>query len=252
MIARPTLKAIALSDLALSAFALALVAAVGLAACNAGAPAGQEGTPAAAAPAAAPPAAPSALPPPSAPPGGDPGFAPVTSRGGGVPSPVAAPPLPVGAGASEGKILAPGASFDLPAGWKSEQPSSSMRLAQAQAPGSQGPALLAVFHFGAGGGGGVESNLDRWIGQMELGGSQPERSTFAVGNFQVTWVLASGTLKGGTMGGPAEDQPGSSLIGAVVEGEGGPWFFKMTGPAKTISEQREAFLGMLRSAKPKI
>ncbi len=208
MIARPTLKAIALSDLALSACAFALVAAVGLAACNAGArgraerpprPRANRGRPgdpgAPAGPRRAGPAAPAAIP----------SFAPVTSRGGGVPSPVAAPPLPVGAGASDGKILAPAPpSTCRPAG-NPKQPSSSMRLAQAQAPGSQGPAQLAVFYFGAGGGGGVESNLDRWIGQMELGGGQPERASFAVGNFQVTWMLASGTLKGGTMGGPADE-----------------------------------------------
>jgi hypothetical protein len=216
--------------------------------------------------AAAPPGGPAAAPQAQAPqaqaapaPAGDPSFAPLTSRDShaaapapAVPTPVEAPPLPVDAGTSGNKILAPGASFDLPAGWSSEPPSSSMRLAQAVAPGSQGPASLAVFYFGAGGGGGVEANLERWIGQMDLEpGKAPERDTFAAGNFRVTWVLALGTLKGGTMGGPAEATPNAALLGAVVEGDQGPWFFKMTGPSKTIAEQRQAFLGMLRSASPK-
>jgi hypothetical protein len=209
--------------------------------------------------AAAPPPAPAAPQAQAAPPAGDPAFAPQTSRGSQapapappVPAPVAAAPLPVAAGAAGSKILAPGASFDLPAGWSSEAPSSSMRLAQAVVPGSQGPASLAVFYFGAGGGGGVEANLERWIGQMELEpGKTPERDTFTVGNFRVTWVLALGTLKGGTMGGPADATPDAALLGAVVEGDQGPWFFKLTGPSKTISEQREAFLGLLRSASPK-
>ena len=183
------------------------------------------------------------------------GLAPITSRGSSqqVPSPVPAPPLPVGAGASDGKILAPGASFDLPAGWQSETPSSSMRLAQAVVPGSSGPGQLAVFYFGAGGGGGVEDNLQRWIGQLNLdAGKSPERDSFEVGAFRISWVKADGTLIGGTMGGPASDTPGSSLLGAVVEGDQGPWFFKLTGPAKTVAEQREAFLGMLRSVRAKI
>jgi hypothetical protein len=191
-------------------------------------------------------AAPEAAAPPPAP------AAPQAQAAPPVPAPVAAAPLPVAAGAAGSKILAPGASFDLPAGWSSEAPSSSMRLAQAVVPGSQGPASLAVFYFGAGGGGGVEANLERWIGQMELEpGKTPERDTFTVGNFRVTWVLALGTLKGGTMGGPADATPGAALLGAVVEGDQGPWFFKLTGPSKTISEQREAFLGLLRSASPK-
>jgi hypothetical protein len=112
---------------------------------------------------------------------------------------------------------------------------------------------LAVFYFGAGGGGGVDANLERWVGQMELAtGSTPERGNFIAGNYRVTWVLASGTLKGGTMGGPADPTPNAALLGAVVEGDQGPWFFKLTGPSKTLSEQREAFMGMLRSVRPKI
>jgi len=181
----------------------------------------------------------------------DPGFAPVTSRGTQVPMTVPAPPLPAGAGASDGKILAPGAVFEIPAGWQSETPSSSMRLAQLVAPGSLGPGQMAVFYFGAGGGGGVEDNLQRWVGQMDVAaGTTPERGTFPVGPFNVSWIAVDGTLKGGTMGGPSQDTPGSTLLGAVVEGEQGPYFFKLTGPSKTIAEQREAFLQMLRSARP--
>ena len=57
--------------------------------------------------------------------------------------------------------------FDLPAGWQSEPPTSSMRLAQATIPGPQGNGQLAVFYFGPGGGGDVDSNIQRWVGQME-------------------------------------------------------------------------------------
>jgi hypothetical protein len=40
------------------------------------------------------------------------------------------------------------------------------------------------------------------------------------------------------------------LIGAVVEGPGGPWYFKLTGPDATVTAQKEAFLAMLRAVKP--
>jgi hypothetical protein len=49
--------------------------------------------------------------------------------------------------------------------------------------------------------------------------------------------------------GPAEPQPGSRLLAAVVEGPGGPWFFKTTGPDETVAAARADFLAMLRAAR---
>ncbi len=196
---------------------LCLLAAVLVAAC-----AGDE------APAPAPPADSAAQPP-------DP-LAPVTSRTGSDP----------GAGTP---ITAPGAIFTLPAGWISETPSSSMRLAQARIPGAGGEGQLTVFYFGAGGGGGLEANLSRWIGQVNLdAGTQSRRETFDSGSFRITWIEVEGTIKPSTMGGPTEAQPDSRMVAAVVEGLQGPWYFKATGPATTMEAQREAFLGMLGSA----
>lgn len=149
-------------------------------------------------------------------------------------------------------IVAPGAIFTLPAGWISEQPSSSMRLAQAKIPGAAGEGQLTVFYFGAGGGGGVDANIQRWVGQVEPDlASEPTRETFEVGALRVTWVDVAGTIKPSTMGtGPTTPQPGSRLLGGIVEGAQGPWYFKATGPTETLLAQREAFLGMLRSAQP--
>ncbi len=50
--------------------------------------------------------------------------------------------------------------------------------------------------------------------------------------------------------GPTTPQPGFRLLGAVVEGEGGPWFFKLTGPEATLASEREAFFGLLRGVAP--
>jgi hypothetical protein len=147
-----------------------------------------------------------------------------------------------------------GLDFNLPAGWQSEPPTSNMRLAQASIPGPGGPGQLAVFFFGPGGGGDVESNIQRWVGQMEANqGTQPERQTFETENgFRVSWVDVSGTLLPSTMGaGPTEAQPNSRLLGAVVEGPGGPWFFKATGPKDTMAAEREHFLEMLRGVRGK-
>ena len=145
------------------------------------------------------------------------------------------------------EIAAPGAVFNLPANWIPEQPESNMRLYQAQIPGSGGPGRLTVFHF-PGGGGGVDANLQRWEGQVQSD-SESTRDSFALGDWQVTWVEVEGTLMP-SMGGPTEPQPDSRLLGAVVEGQGGPWFFKATGPSATLDEQRDAFLGLLKSGRP--
>jgi hypothetical protein len=156
-----------------------------------------------------------------------------------------------GAAAAD-ELIVPGARFDQPTGWTFRQPSSSMRLAEAEIPGDGGAALLTVFFFGAGGGGGIEANLQRWAGQIEAeAGTEPVRRSFEVGGYSVATISVEGTLLPSRMGGgPSEPTPGSKLVGAVVEGTGGPWFFKLTGPAATVTGAEPAFDAMLRSVRP--
>lgn len=165
--------------------------------------------------------------------------------------PAAEPP------AAAGTIAPPSAGesrlvWELPPGWTEEPPSTGFRLAQANVPGAAGDAELAVFFFGPGQGGGAEANIERWLGQIETaaGDPEPERETFASGELEVTTVYATGTLLPSRMGmGPEVAQPGAALLGAVVEGPGGPWFFKATGPAETLAVEREPFLEMLRGLR---
>lgn len=158
-----------------------------------------------------------------------------------------------GAGSSASKTVElDRMAFDLPAGWEQEAPTSSMRVAQAKISGEAGTAQLAVFYFGEGKGGGADENIRRWISQVEFSPtSSTGREQFDVRGFLVTWVDFEGTLKPAPMsGGPTEAQPDSRLLGAVVEGPGGPWFFKATGPTSTLATQRDAFLAMLESIRP--
>jgi hypothetical protein len=168
---------------------------------------------------------------------------------------------PIGPISSRGQMIAdsPGAgaqaagdlAFDLPKGWERQTPSSSMRLAQAAIPGPGGPGDFAVFFFGTGGGGSAEANIERWIGQMESK-DHPQSQTFEANGFKVTWVEVQGTLQPTGMGsGPTTPQPNSRLLGAVVEGAGGPWFFKATGPDKTLAAERDHFLAMLKGVHAK-
>jgi len=170
----------------------------------------------------------------------------------GAPASAAAPSPAAPAGGSSGqRIEARGLVFDLPADWTPEPPESSMRLVQASIRGSGGGGQFTVFHFGEGGGGGVEPNLQRWIGQMERASSEePERQIVEVGAYRATWVDVDGTLEASTIGSfPPTDMPGYTLFGAVVEGPGGPWFLRAVGPQETMDAHRDAFVAMLRSAR---
>ncbi len=92
--------------------------------------------------------------------------------------------------------------------------------------------------------------FDRW--QTRRGGypTPPERGELPAAGFRVSWIDARGTLLPSGMGsGPTTPQPGFRLLGAVVEGEGGPWFFKVTGPEATLGPEREAFFGLLRGVR---
>lgn len=176
-----------------------------------------------------------------APPAGEaPG--PISSHGGSVEEMPPATTSPQAGGSIE---------FDIPKSWQSQQPSSNMRLAQAVIPGPGGPGELAVFYFGPGQGGSVDANIQRWVEQMESP-EQPKPETFEANGYRVTWIDVRGTLKPSMMGsGPSTPQPNSRLLGAVVEGSGGPWFFKVTGPDTTLTPERDAFIGMLKSVRAK-
>lgn len=148
-----------------------------------------------------------------------------------------------------GSLDAADVRYDLPAGWIREAPSSSMRLDQATIPGPAGNGQLTVFFFGAGGGGGVDANLDRWAAQVQHEAA-PLKGGFEIDGYRVTTIEVEGTILPSGMGtGPTEPQPGSVLYGAVVEGAGGPWFFKVTGPKATMEPQKDAFIGMLKSVR---
>ncbi len=157
----------------------------------------------------------------------------------------------VGGGVAAEVISARGLGIEIPSGWEPETPSSNMRLLQARVPGAGGDGEFLVFHFGVGGGGGVEANIERWIGQLELAaGSGPIREELSVGSLRVHTVDVSGTLKASRIGSfPSTDLPGYRLLGAIVEGEGGPWFLRLVAPGATAAAERDAFISMLEGLK---
>jgi len=148
-------------------------------------------------------------------------------------------------------------SYSVPADWKSEKPKSQMRKAQYKIPGVEGAedAEMAVFVF-PGTGGSVNANIDRWISQIKQpdGSDSKEKTKIIntdVNNLPVTVMYVTGTyLKSSSqmmMGGPKEEMPEYAMLAAIVETSEDPWFFKMTGPQKTVDHWRPEFDKLVNS-----
>ena len=150
-------------------------------------------------------------------------------------------------------VSANGVSIALPAEWNRVEPRSSMRMLEAEIPGSGGSGEISMYYFGPGGGGGPAANIERWKSQVVLDAGAPEPITQSRESDGVRriWIELEGTVKASTIGSfPTTDQPDFALYGAVIEAPGGPWFLRAVAPAATMREQRQAFLAMLDSARP--
>lgn len=146
-------------------------------------------------------------------------------------------------------------TFNVPTAWKSVEPSSPMRKAELRVPGpagtgDSGEAIVTVFYFGPGEGGGVQQNVDRWFGQFgndrEQIGAATAKET--IGKTAVTFARARGTFQSGMPGTPATPIEGQALLGAILESPSGDVYVKMTGPAPTVDKAEPAFVQMIRAA----
>ncbi len=158
-----------------------------------------------------------------------------------------------------GSTTVAGVTFAAPSHWKNLE-ASGMRQAQFRLPALQGDTAEAevnVFYFGPQSGGGVQANLDRWIGQITLkNGSDPataiERGTFTANGMPGHVVSLNGSYNSGggrPMGGEGQMLPGYRLVGVVLEGPQGSVFFKLTGPETTARVMEGDLMRMVNGAR---
>ena len=147
--------------------------------------------------------------------------------------------------------------FKAPDAWPTEKPMSNMRVAQYKLPKADGDpedGSLVLYYFGAGQGGNVQANKDRWINQMQ----QPDGSAskdkaktedLTINGLKVSTVDVMGTYT-------AEMAPGSGdrhnnanyrLRAAVIETPKGNYFVKLVGPTGTIAKWDQAYNDYLKS-----
>ncbi len=148
--------------------------------------------------------------------------------------------------------------YDVPPGWVSAPPSSSMRVAQftlPKAPGDTADADLVIYYF-QGGGGSVQANLDRWIAQMEEPGGRPAKTLAKTTKTEshglaITLLDVSGTYTAEMSPGSTEhhDNPNYRMRAAVVETPAGPYFIKLTGPQKTVAAWDASFMTLIKSLR---
>jgi gluconolactonase len=147
----------------------------------------------------------------------------------------------------------------IPTTWKQEKPSSNLRLGQFAIPAVEGdkePAELAIFNFGAGGG--VQANIDRWVGQFLPENRQSKTTQGKSPQGEYYFVDVSGTYKkpvGPPIQGKTESVPGSRMLGVILAVEKkGLYFLKLTGPEKTVAAAatpfRTAIGGKMQDEKP--
>jgi hypothetical protein len=155
-------------------------------------------------------------------------------------------------------FLAATLAYTTPPGWQKQPVASSMRVAEFALPRAQGDgedAQLVVYYFG-GSGGSVDANLDRWVGQMQQPDGKPtsavaRKQTRTVNGLTVTLLDVSGTYVAEMAPGASErhNKPNYRLRAGVVETTSGPYFIKLTGPAKTIAKWESAFEQFVASLK---
>jgi hypothetical protein len=147
---------------------------------------------------------------------------------------------------------AAGLHWTAPAGWKAGPPQTMRAATYAvdAAPGDTARSECVVYFFGAGQGGSVEANIERWKGQFTNAGKPAAAvvSKHAAHGIPMTTIDVAGEYSG--LGGPlaaSKPVPGYRLLGAIVEGPGGNIFVKFTGPAKTMAANKAKFDALLAS-----
>ena len=154
-----------------------------------------------------------------------------------------------------------GLTSPAPAKWKVSPGSNKLRLYQITVPkvaGDKEDAEIAVFYFGAGSGGGVAENIKRWKGMFDAPKGKDindvaKVTTMKAGNVEMTYLDVEGTylFKNPPFAPNAktERKENFRMFAIVFESKNGPFFLRMTGPAKTMAANKDAFDGWLKNFK---
>ncbi|RLT07232.1 MAG: hypothetical protein DWI22_10470 [Planctomycetota bacterium] len=147
----------------------------------------------------------------------------------------------------------------LPKSWKQSDATLPMRLATFEVPAGEGDKDKGEFVISSfpGGGGGVDANISRWVGQFSAEGrkvtvrqGKAGESDYFVANISGTYMKPDGPpiLR------KTKETPGQRMVGVILNLEGkAVYFMKLTGPDATVAAQlnavRASFGGKLDDEK---
>ena len=147
----------------------------------------------------------------------------------------------------------------LPKSWKQSDATRPMRLATFEVPAAEGDKEKSEFVVSsfAGGGGGVDANISRWVGQFAPEGrdavvvqGKAGENEYFIANISGTYMKSAGPA----FGGKSTPTPGQRVINVFLNLEGkAVYFLKLTGPDAAVAAQldavRASFGGQLESEK---
>ncbi len=138
----------------------------------------------------------------------------------------------------------PRLSWQLPAGWQ-ERPASAMRVGYFVIPGPQDQqAELTIIPL-AGTGGSDLDNVNRWRAQVGLAAITAEE----LPRITQTVSIAGGEGQLYDLVGDSYEAKDQRTLAAILRREGTSWFFKMTGPAALVGDQKGALVEFLRTLR---
>ncbi|HEY3963248.1 MAG TPA: hypothetical protein VGM05_01745 [Planctomycetaceae bacterium] len=157
------------------------------------------------------------------------------------------------------QVAAGDLKLNVPETWKQKPQAPGMRVAEFDVPpvgDDKEAGEFVVFFFGKTGAGGVQANIERWIGQVEEEGRKARILSGESTLGKYTLVDLSGAYNktiGPPIAGKKKRLPDWRVINVAIETEGGPYYLKLDGPAKTIAaiedDFRAAFGGKKESEK---
>jgi hypothetical protein len=134
----------------------------------------------------------------------------------------------------------------LPKSWKQSDATLPLRLATFEVPAGEGDKDKGEFVISSfpGGGGGVDANISRWVGQFSAEGREAVVRQGKAGANEYFIANISGTyLKpdGPPILRKTKETPGQRMVAVILNTEDkGVFFLKLTGPDATIAAQLDA------------
>ena len=139
-------------------------------------------------------------------------------------------------------------TLNVPQSWEQKPPSNKLRKAQFNIPKAKDDkegVELVIFSFG-GGGGGVQANIKRWVGQFESKGRKSKITSGESPQGKYIFVDITGTYKmpvGPPIAGRTKTVPNARMLAVIlhVQKAKANYYLRMAGENKTISAAAEAF-----------